>query len=165
MLLGILAADRIGRIKTFKLVSPLVLISVTLLAVCVTSEHMLTPTHLSVTEELQLYISRGLTDCFLLVLWVYVPEIFPTRVRNMAVGLINTTGKLGAIFGIVFVQENWCKSLDLLRGNSNPTPGSQIINAHHDRSQSEPTKWYNTEVSRVPSYPSWNPVLSDCCFI
>eukprot|EP00116_Pleurobrachia_bachei_P015921 sb/3476183/ len=27
----------------------------------------------------------------------------------------------------------------------NPTPGSQIINAHHDRSQSEPTKWYNTE--------------------
>eukprot|EP00116_Pleurobrachia_bachei_P009718 sb/3469980/ len=35
--------------------------------------------------------------------------------------------------------------------NSNPTPGSQIINAHHDRSQSEPTKWYNTEVSRVPS--------------
>ena len=37
MLLGILAADRIGRIKTFKLVSPLVLVSVTLLAVCVTS--------------------------------------------------------------------------------------------------------------------------------
>ena len=58
------------------------------------------------TEELQLYISRGLTDCFLLVLWVYVPEIFPTRVRNMAVGLINTTGKLGAVFGIVFVQVN-----------------------------------------------------------
>eukprot|EP00116_Pleurobrachia_bachei_P011056 sb/3471318/ len=38
--------------------------------------------------------------------------------------------------------------------NSNPTPGSQIINAHHDRSQSEPTKWYNTEVSRVPSFRS-----------
>ena len=70
-------------------------------------KYMLTvDTKFSVTEELQLYISRGLTDCFLLVLWVYVPEIFPTRVRNMAVGLINTTGKLGAVFGIVFVQVN-----------------------------------------------------------
>eukprot|EP00116_Pleurobrachia_bachei_P015256 sb/3475518/ len=32
--------------------------------------------------------------------------------------------------------------------------GSQIINAQHDRSQNETTKWYNTEVSRVPSNPS-----------
>ena len=59
---------------------------------------------IAVNTEIQLFVSRGIVDGLLLAVWVYVPEIYPTRVRNVAVGSINTAGKLGAVFGILSVQ-------------------------------------------------------------
>ena len=76
--------------------------------------------------EIQLFVSRGIVDGLLLAIWVYVPEIYPTKVRNIAVGLINTAGKLGAVFGILSVQVKFIKGEADYRGKA-------VVNLSHEQ--------------------------------
>ncbi|XP_063676882.1 putative transporter svop-1 [Bolinopsis microptera] len=94
LVLAIVFCDYRGRLVAFKVFGGFGSVSLLLLMFCISP----------VNTEIQLFVSRGIVDGLLLAVWVYVPEIYPTRVRNVAVGLINTAGKLGAVFGILSVQ-------------------------------------------------------------
>lgn len=94
MMFAIFLAEYFGRLWSLRVMSVMGSISTVLLLCCITSSN----------AEAQLFVSRGFVDGLLVVLWVYIPEIYPTKIRNLAVGLMNTIGKTGAVLGIFIVQ-------------------------------------------------------------
>jgi hypothetical protein len=86
---GLFSAQFIGRLLPMRVANFVVLLSMISFLVCVNETYTLATTAIAKTAEA--FINT--------VIWIMIPESFPTIIRSTATGFINAWGKIGGVLG------------------------------------------------------------------
>lgn len=93
-LVGFMMSDRMGRTSTMFLAAILISLILIPMLFCFGQ----------VIIMIQLCLFAFVTMFQNMALWTFMPEVYPTYVRNAAVGFINGQGKIGAAIGALITQ-------------------------------------------------------------
>lgn len=114
ILLTVVVIEFIGRKKTMAMEFVIFGVTITtLLMLCITSRTVLT---------VILFISRGVISGVFQAAYVYTPEVYPTHLRSVGVGVCSTMARLGAMvtpfvaqvpISSIFIHSNFLDSTQL----------------------------------------------------
>ena len=94
VLVAYLTCDKFGRIRTMLFSGAVTLVGLIMLLICIN-------VYVLVGEAAVVVFFSVLQNC---ALWLYLPESYPTYIRNAAVGVVNGVGKLGAALGSLVTE-------------------------------------------------------------
>ena len=93
-LVAYFTCDKFGRIRTMFVSGIVTLVAMLMLLICIN-------TYTLMAEAALVVFFSILQNC---ALWTFLPESYPTYVRNAAVGLVNGVGKIGAAIGSLMTE-------------------------------------------------------------